>query len=286
VHYTKSWNPRRTLIANLCGALIEIVPSNRKLSSKFWDNRNVSGDDSVQLIHQTAKEFLLSNPDPSIFSLDHPTALEVISRACNEYLMIVFPVNRKSPAFTDSTLPDRITCEALVVYLENHPLLKNILQYLPQLANAQCWTYERRTTVFTPFVHYLRQARVIDRSMWWLIREIDFDFEPELLKTTTCGVGCQAELLEPISIQNNERGIESQEEILSQLDRIERLYIRRKKFLDNCLVSACKFGLLSAMETLIAASAKVNGHLTHERGNGWMMPICAAAASGHHLAVR
>lgn len=134
--------------------------------------------------------------------------------------------------------------------------------------------------------HYLRQARVVDGSMWWLIREIDFDFEPKLLKTTPCGVGCQAELLEPISIQNNELGIEPQEEGLSQLDRIERLYIRRKNFLDNCLVSACKFGLLSAMETLIAAGAKVNGLLTNERGNRWIMPICVAAASGHHLAVR
>jgi hypothetical protein len=68
-HYTKSWNPTRTLIANLCEALIEIVPSNKKPSSEFWYNRNVSGDDSVQLIHQTAKDFLLSNPDPSIFGV-------------------------------------------------------------------------------------------------------------------------------------------------------------------------------------------------------------------------
>jgi hypothetical protein len=176
-HYTKSWNPTRTLIANLCGALIEIVPSDQKPSSEFWENNTVSGHDAVQLIHQTAKDFLLSNPDPSIFSLDHPTALDIISTVCNEYLMMAFPVDRKSPAFTDNTWPDQTACEALVAYLENHPLLKYIFHYLPQLANAQCWTYERRTTVFTPLVHYLRQARVVDGSIWWLIRVIDFDFE-------------------------------------------------------------------------------------------------------------
>jgi hypothetical protein len=284
-HYTKSWNPTRTLIANLCGALIEIVPSDKKPSSEFWDNRNVSGDDSVQLIHQTAKDFLLSNPDPSIFSLDHPTALDVISRACNEYLMMTFPVNKKSPAFTDVTWPDQVACEALVVYLENHPLLKYILHYLPQLANAQCWTYERRTMVFNNLVQYLRQTRVVDGSMWWLIREIDFDFEPELLKTTPCSVGCQAKLLEPISIQNSEQGMKLQEES-SQLDRIERLYIRRKKFLDDCLIQACKFGLLNAMETLVAAGAKLNGAEEYQESIERAPPISAAAASGQLLAVR
>jgi hypothetical protein len=121
--------------------------------------------------------------------------------------------------------------------------------------------------------------------MWWLIREIDFDFEPELLKTTPCSVGCQAKLLEPISIQNSEQGMKLQEES-SQLDRIERLYIRRKKFLDDCLIQACKFGLLNAMETLVAAGAKLNGAEEYQESIERAPPISAAAASGQLLAVR
>jgi hypothetical protein len=200
--------------------------------------------------------------------------------------MMAFPVNRKSPAFTDNTWPDENACEGLFVYLENCPLLRYILHYLPQLANAQCWTYERRTMVFNHLVPYLRQTQVVDGSMWWPIREIDFDFEPELLKTTPCSVGCQAKLLEPISIQNNEPGVKTQEEELSQLDRIERVYIRRKKLLGDCLIQVCKFGLLNAMETLVAAGAKANGPEAYEDSIEPTVPIYATTASGQHLAVR
>jgi hypothetical protein len=94
---TKNWDPLRTLLMNLCGGLIEIVSSESEPLSNALDSfsqkRRLSPYDEVQLIHTTAKEFLLDSKSPFL-DLDRSKSLALISDACIEYLTMSFLQNK------------------------------------------------------------------------------------------------------------------------------------------------------------------------------------------------
>ncbi|KAH9212913.1 hypothetical protein DL95DRAFT_463570 [Leptodontidium sp. 2 PMI_412] len=104
----KTWAPVRSLLENLGGGLVEIVPAQAGSAKTSWQKQKVQPHDQIQLIHQTAKDFLLSNPDPLLFEVSHADGLCSISTACVNYLTMTFPLNRRSFYPSATVLPEGV----------------------------------------------------------------------------------------------------------------------------------------------------------------------------------
>ncbi|KAL5321299.1 hypothetical protein ACEPPN_012114 [Leptodophora sp. 'Broadleaf-Isolate-01'] len=134
----KTWAPVRSLLENLGGGLVEIVPAQAGSAKTSWQKQKVQPHDQIQLIHQTAKDFLLSNPDPLLAEVSHAGGLCSISTACVNYLTMTFPLNRRSFYPSATVLPEGVV-ETLVDYLQDRPLLTYIFeQLIALLTDAKC----------------------------------------------------------------------------------------------------------------------------------------------------
>jgi ankyrin repeat protein len=120
-----------------CGDLLEIKKQ-RSLPQSPNDVQSVEIDsqDVVQLLHQTAREFLIrADKIAQPFNIDEKAANNTIGLICAHYIRLSFAID-EAPV-NGSTLPrsvDRWTVDhhkQLLAHLETRPLLHYALKYLP-----------------------------------------------------------------------------------------------------------------------------------------------------------
>jgi len=122
---TRTWNPTRALLSNICGGFLEIVPCGIEPSQTTWKYRSVRPDDYVQLIHQTAKDFLLTDPEAKFLELARDTNMTAIVTPCVNYFTMT--LSWKLNYYTrDSEVNKRKIMHAL----QDRPLLAYILEHL------------------------------------------------------------------------------------------------------------------------------------------------------------
>ncbi|KAI9743212.1 MAG: hypothetical protein M1818_003058 [Claussenomyces sp. TS43310] len=158
---TKSWTPTRTFLMNLCGGLVETVPSLRVLTRDMTIRHLPAPEwDYVQLIHQTAKEFLLFDPDADFLHLNKSSSLELVCDACIDYLVMTFPVGTGKTVTIkseeDPALWTAADVEALGRLVEDRPLLEYIFHQLPIHLKDQEWEESSRRKAYIKLSGYLR----------------------------------------------------------------------------------------------------------------------------------
>ncbi|KUJ15345.1 uncharacterized protein LY89DRAFT_110014 [Mollisia scopiformis] len=131
-YLTHSWGPVQTHLWNICDGLIEVVPAGRTTVTMLWQHRTVEAEDLVQLIHQTAKDYLLGRPEASFLNLDETKALEIISKTSIDYLALALP--SRDPRGQNSMWNWRMRSWkqsqhlTFVMHLEEHPFLGYTLE--------------------------------------------------------------------------------------------------------------------------------------------------------------
>ncbi|KIX03635.1 uncharacterized protein Z518_07188 [Rhinocladiella mackenziei CBS 650.93] len=281
--FASSWSPVRSLLENTCGGLVEIVPTERKSTQTPWERKGVSPEDQIQLIHQTAKDFLLANPDPVLFNVDYAESLRTIATTCVNYLIMTFPLERRCYFFSQTLIPERVY-EIFVKYIQDRPLLIYTFEYLQSLFEDANWKEDERISTFAPLAHYLSQSKIARGSLWWLVQVLQSQAMPD-------DVGLQSAASRPenawpsvqecrwdstpstklasaqLEFQLLFDGIEpnhsseycSYDSEETEFQRLQLLSLRRKRYLCECLMAACRLGLLNAARTLVAAKAPFNG---------------------------
>lgn len=116
------WNPTWKQLSYLCGGFIEIIPQGRCALETLQGNGALDSDDSVQLIHRTAKEFLLNRSESEFSGLNGAHGADPIITACVDYMELLFTVDHSRPMESWNDL---------FLYLQKRPLLRYILRELP-----------------------------------------------------------------------------------------------------------------------------------------------------------
>ncbi|TDZ54993.1 hypothetical protein CTRI78_v005779 [Colletotrichum trifolii] len=160
-----NWQPTKRLLEDLCGGFVEVIPQNRLSSGTSPSDYAVKPGDSVQLIHQTAREFLL-DPKSELKSTGALGTVDDIRWICVNYLELIF----------DSLLPTSPAHEALehmVRQLQESPLMGYILRTFPKIMDMQPSTrgdesgFLRQRVV--DFANNAEQNRWSSLT-WWLLR--------------------------------------------------------------------------------------------------------------------
>lgn len=131
----ESWPDFCRSIFDICGPLVEFVnpPSQRGHGSFQYDRMtNVTGRSVVQLVHQTAKDFLESIQD-NLFAFQPGEAACVMNTGADTYLRLVIPLQNMTyaPVLDDISSAWTKTVEDLVEYLDDKFLLPFILSHCP-----------------------------------------------------------------------------------------------------------------------------------------------------------
>lgn len=93
----------RRAIVQRCGGLLEIIrPSSKESVTRSFSTSHVEMTDTVQLIHQTVKDFLLFDTRTASFHLDKSECQYWIDDACFTYLVLSVSVNnlQNKPVFS------------------------------------------------------------------------------------------------------------------------------------------------------------------------------------------
>ncbi|KAI1448634.1 hypothetical protein F5Y02DRAFT_374104 [Annulohypoxylon stygium] len=119
------WNPTWKQLHASCGGFAEIVPYEKSVIDTVSLSRNIDPDDTVQLIHRTAGEFLTS----SELGIDFEGGVYSIGMACVNYLELLLTV--------DHDIQAENSPKTLCFYLERRPLLRFILLKLHYILSIQ-----------------------------------------------------------------------------------------------------------------------------------------------------
>jgi hypothetical protein len=164
---TKSCDPLRTLLLNLCGGLIEIVSSESEPLSNvlesFLQKRSLSPYDDVQLIHTTTKEFLLNSKSPFL-DLNKSKGLALISDACIEYLTMSF-LQHEPPSFEQHKGIIDTGAELLLHLIDDRPMLAYVLEELPTHLQDEGWEQSSRVTAGSKLIAFLQMTELKIESL-------------------------------------------------------------------------------------------------------------------------
>ncbi|KAF8855842.1 hypothetical protein BDZ45DRAFT_486752 [Acephala macrosclerotiorum] len=130
---TSSWVPIQTLIWNICGGFIEIVPSDPDAVKCFWKPQPIIGDDYVQLIHESAKEFLFFDEKATFLDLNQNKWDQKISRNLAAYVKMSFSWNYRGEDILRGKGIKSWTTPEFKVWidlLEDRPLLEYAISQL------------------------------------------------------------------------------------------------------------------------------------------------------------
>jgi hypothetical protein len=126
-----SWNHFRRSIYELCGPFIEVIRAEASATDEIFDGFEVEGDFLVQLIHQTAIEFL-STEHAKDFRIETSEAKKIVEIDKLTYLRVALPQFPASylptPDFELSVLAERMI--DITSYLEQKLLLTYISRTL------------------------------------------------------------------------------------------------------------------------------------------------------------
>ncbi|EQB54400.1 hypothetical protein CGLO_05777 [Colletotrichum gloeosporioides Cg-14] len=85
-----NWERVKWALNEACGGLVEIVPNEKPAISKLLNEQTVGPDDFVQIIHQTAKDFIVVNGSSLSRSINNGQGLDDVLAACYHYLELAF----------------------------------------------------------------------------------------------------------------------------------------------------------------------------------------------------
>jgi hypothetical protein len=204
----------------------------------------------VQLVHQTAKDFILSDTDASFLRPDLVDSHEMICMVCLNYLVMTLPLGPRFGVDSNGAETGIIMFSKIVRLLEDRPLLPYILAQLPSLLKAHDLE-NHMTPASSRLKAYLHSARRQPNTATWVI-------------------------LREWAERSNLLGDENEDDssVSSQDDSTSSDYA----WMSNVMVAACKLGALNAVKILLAARKNI----VNAQGG---LPIRSAAQKGDHLIV-
>jgi hypothetical protein len=128
----RSWTHFRRSIHELCGPFIEVIRPTTSTSDELFDDIDVEPTFLVQLLHQTAKDFLGSN-DAQNFRVVASEAKIQVTEDKITYLKAVVPQVQTSyaPKMRGSGMDLIMNVEELAYYFEKKTMLKYAIETLP-----------------------------------------------------------------------------------------------------------------------------------------------------------
>ena len=125
----KNWAPIRRRIVEMCGCLLEITtPISRTPTHSSNPTRAVRADHIVQFLHQTSREFLLSEQACSL-SIDRRQANDQLAVLASKYLRLCVPMDSLQKNTEFWTAEDY---QHFVEHLSNRPFLSYVVAFLPK----------------------------------------------------------------------------------------------------------------------------------------------------------
>jgi hypothetical protein len=127
-----SWNHFRRSIYELCGPFIEVIRPQASSADEMFDHFEVEGEFLVQLIHQTATEFLSTEhaKDFMIKTSDAKSIVEIDKRVYLRVALPQFPASYlPTPDFELNALGECMI--DIAIYFEQKLLLQYIFKTLP-----------------------------------------------------------------------------------------------------------------------------------------------------------
>ncbi|KAH9229489.1 hypothetical protein K456DRAFT_745022 [Colletotrichum gloeosporioides 23] len=124
-----NWERVKWALNEACGGLVEIVPNEKPAISKLLNERTVGPDDFVQIIHQTAKDFIVFNGSSLSRSISNGQGLDDVLAACYHYLELAF--NEMHDTSANKSLAH------FVRHLDDRPLLEYALGTFPEVLNKR-----------------------------------------------------------------------------------------------------------------------------------------------------
>jgi hypothetical protein len=128
----RSWTHFRRSIHELCGPFIEVIRPTTSTSDELFDDMDVEPTFLVQLLHQTAKDFLGSD-DAQNFRVVASEAKIQVTEDKITYLKAVVPQVQTSyvPKMKGSEMELIMNVEELAYYFEKKTMLKYAIKTLP-----------------------------------------------------------------------------------------------------------------------------------------------------------
>ena len=204
----------------------------------------------VQLIHQTARDFILFDPVASLLSPENIRSQETISRVCIDYLTMTFPLTRNSSSNPKPLGREATISWKFILLLQDRPLLLYILEQLPCHLRNQDWK-NCRTDVCDRMKEYLCAAREQPNSFAWTI------------------LGSWAK----------KNGLLDEQDSVTELISATESDPEKEFQVPEMLITACTIGALDAVRILFAVGQNLENV---QKG----APILKAASRGRHLVVK
>jgi len=128
----RSWNHFRRAIYELCGPFVEVIKPAASTSDELFDDFDVEPTFFVQLLHQTAKDFLASS-DAQNFQVVASEAKTHVTEGKITYLKAVVPQapTKYVPKMKGSNMELIMNVEELAHYFEKKTMLKYVIETLP-----------------------------------------------------------------------------------------------------------------------------------------------------------
>jgi ankyrin repeat protein len=219
----RNWAPVRRRMVFMCGGLLEVKRPNVGSSTKPSPRiQTVGPSDAVQLLHQTAKDFLVYNDHAAPLRLDQIEGENLITTTSINYLMRSLPME----VLRDKAIQqwDREDYKKFIEYLLDRPLLSYILSFLPQhIRNRRTHICDRVVQAISEFKKFLRQLHSQPDSHAWRFLEL-WCHQENLITITPIQSTTQAE-----------------------------------SFITNCLTTASRAGHASAVRSILGARANIEG---------------------------
>jgi hypothetical protein len=126
-----NWAALRHRVVDMCGCLLEIVrsASTQVKSARRSTKRLVRPTDTIQLLQQTVKDFLVANASAAPLNLNPAEGEMLIGSAAYKYLILSFPMNELHGKEIGRW--KRRHYQAFIEHLEDRPLLSYVLSFLP-----------------------------------------------------------------------------------------------------------------------------------------------------------
>ncbi|KAF3807774.1 Protein SERAC1, partial [Colletotrichum gloeosporioides] len=159
------WERMTILLNDLCGGFIEIIPHQSSSSRGPMTEYDTDPKDLVQLVHSTARNFLLGRNGTSFVQISNDRSLDIICSACVNYFSLTLD------------MPDcgglNESWESFVHRLESSPLLEYILSVFPGLLDQHATSCSISNRLLRQMIASKMTTAKRDRwssVTWWLFR--------------------------------------------------------------------------------------------------------------------
>ncbi|KAK3325057.1 hypothetical protein B0H66DRAFT_599245 [Apodospora peruviana] len=134
----RSWPDFCRSIFDICGPLVEFVNASELGTFQYDLMSKVTGGSVVQLVHQTAKDFL-ENVHDNIFAFKPGEARSLVEAGTERYLRLVLPLENTAyvPVLDNVSDEWRRSVAELLLYLDDKYLLPFVIAQFP-LPNEYC----------------------------------------------------------------------------------------------------------------------------------------------------